>query len=321
MSKIVVVGSLNVDLTVEVPLLPAPGETVLGGPIRYSSGGKGGNQAAAAARLSGPGVVHMVGVVGRDDHGEMLLRDLRRANVDVSHVRTTDRAGTGLAMICVDQEGENTIVVSPGANEHWTETFVDTVPVAPGDVVVCQLEVPLATVRLVVALARRVGARVILNAAPPRELSPELLSGIAILVVNETEAAHVLGGAPRSPEDLDETASALTCDVVVTLGSRGAYVRAAGRKTVRVEAFSVTAVSAVGSGDAFVGALACAVLAGLSIAEAVERACAAGALAATAEGARGGLPDRATLDAFVARNLRRGASVGGARAGSGGVRG
>ena len=305
MSRIVVVGSLNVDLTVEVPVLPAPGETVLGGPIRYLPGGKGGNQAAAAGRLSGPGVVHLVGVVGRDDHGEMLLQDLRRTDVDVSHVRTTDRAGTGLAMICVDQQGENTIVVSPGANEHWTDAFVDSVPLAPDDVVVCQLEVPLPTVERVVALARRVGARVILNAAPPHDLSAEMLSGVAILVVNETEAAHVLGRAPHSPGDLDVSASSLACDVVVTLGSRGAYVRAAGQETVHVEAFRVTAVSAVGSGDAFVGALATAVLAGLCLPEAVERACAAGALAATAEGARGGLPDRATLDAFLARDRRR----------------
>lgn len=311
MRKIVVVGSLNVDLTVDVRQLPAPGETVLGGPVTYLPGGKGGNQAVAAGRLSGPGVVHLVGVVGQDEHGEMLLGDLRRSDVDVSHVRTTDQAGTGLAMICVDQQGENTIVVSPGANEHWTDAFVETVPLASGDVVVCQLEIPLPTVELVVALARRVGAAVILNAAPPRDLSAETLSGVAILVVNETEAGHVLGRAPRSPEDLDETAAALGCDVVVTLGSRGAYVRAAGQETVHVEAFTVTAVSAVGSGDAFVGALAAAVLAGLPLPEAVERACAAGALAATAVGARGGLPDRATLDAFVASARRRRASVGG----------
>ncbi len=309
MSKIVVVGSLNVDLTVGVPQLPAPGETVLGGPIRYLPGGKGGNQAAAAGRLSGSGVVHMVGVVGRDDHGEMLLRDLRQTNVDVSRVLTTDRAGTGLAMICVDQQGENTIIVSPGAN--WTDAFDDTIPLESGDVVVCQLEVPMASVERVVALARRVGAAVILNAAPPQDLSADLLSGVAILVVNETEAAHVLGRAPHSPRELDETASALGCDVVVTLGSRGAYVRAAGLATVHVEAFTVTAISAVGSGDAFVGALATAVLGGLSLPEAVERACAAGALAAMAEGARGGLPDRETLDAFVARNLRSRAPRGG----------
>ena len=309
MSRIVVVGSLNTDLTVEVPVLPGPGETVLGGAVTFSSGGKGGNQAAAAGRLTGPGVVHMVGMVGRDDHGDMLVRELLAAGVDVRGVRVSEEIATGLAMICVEPHGENTIVVSPGANGHWTDDVVGRVPIAPGDVVVCQLEIPLPTVELVVAHARRVGARVVLNAAPPRGLSAELLSGVTVLVVNETEGAHVLGRPLRSPRDLDGAAADLPCDVVVTLGARGAYLRPVGGSTVHVAAFAVTAVSAVGAGDAFVGALATAVLARLPLLAAVERACAAGALAAAAEGARGGLPDQATLDAFLAEGRGRHASA------------
>lgn len=303
MSDIVVFGSMNMDATAHVRRLPAPGETVLGGPVTYTCGGKGGNQAAAAGRiLAAPGGVRMAGLVGRDQHGEALRADLRDHGVDVTQVRSVDEAGTGLAMIAVDQDGENTIVVSPGANECWRPDRVRAIHLAAGDIVVCQIEVPVWAVAQMVERAHEHGAQVILNAAPPQVLPAPLLAGVTVLIINESEAALVLGATPASPAALDQLAAHLSCAVVVTLGARGALVREPACPAQSVAAFPITTVSAVGAGDAFVGALAVELLADRPLIDAVRRACGAGALAATAAGARGGLPTGPEIDAFLERS-------------------
>lgn len=300
MSDVVVFGSMNVDVTVRVRELPGPGQTVLASPATFSCGGKGGNQAAAAARLLGDrGRVRMIGLVGADDYGATLVADLRAHGVDTSEVATVPDVATGMAMICVDDAGENLIIVSPGANDVWREDLVDGVPVRAGDVVVCQLEVPLAAVAHMVDLASERGARVVLNAAPPQGIPPAVLAAVAVLVLNESEAAHVLGAAPASAADLERLTQGLACDVVVTCGAEGALVRPAGDPASHVASFEVRAVSAVGAGDAFVGALAVEMLRGTELVAAVRRACAAGALAASAAGARGGIPTATELDAFL----------------------
>jgi ribokinase len=204
-----------------------------------------------------------------------------------------------LALIAVDPSGENMITVSPGANAHWRAGDVDELVIDPNDVVVCQLEVPLWLVRRLVERCRSVGARVVLNAAPPDRLAGVDLDERAVLVVNESEAAVVLGAAPTSPEHLDQLATHLQSAVVVTLGARGALFREPGKPAGAVPAFPVSVVSTVGAGDAFVGALAVSLLHGSDLADAVRRGCAAGALATTAEDARGALPTHEHLEDFM----------------------
>lgn len=300
MRDVVVLGSMNMDVTVRVPELPAPGETVLGDDAEYGCGGKGGNQAAAAARLLGArGRVRMVGLVGDDEHGRRLVADLAEHGVDVDQVRALPDVGTGMAMICVDDHGENTIVVSPGANAAWQPHHLDDLDLGPGDVLLVQLEVPVVTVAEAVHLAAARGARVVLNAAPPQDVPASLLAELSVLVLNETEAAHLLGRAPQTTAHLEDLAAPLACGVVVTLGARGALVRPPGSPAVHVPAVPVEAVSAVGAGDAFVGALAVALLDGAELVPAVRRGCAAGALATTAPGARGALPTPAALESLL----------------------
>ena len=300
MSDILVVGSMNMDETVRVRDLPRPGETVLGGAVEFTPGGKGGNQAAAAASLIGArGRVRMAGLVGNDDHGVALRADLARRGVVVDEIGVVAGDGSGVAMIAVDDTGENTIIISPGVNSRWTMDRVDAVEVNPGDVVLCQLEIPLPAVARMVTRAVTVGARVVLNAAPPQALPKSVLDAVDVLVVNEHEAEVVLGRAPATPSDLDSIAAEVDCAVVVTLGARGALVRPLGACATAVPAFVVQAVSTVGAGDAFVGALAVELLAGRALLEAVRYACAVGALATTAAGARGYVPSPIEVDALL----------------------
>lgn len=298
--SIVVVGSLNVDLTCAVPRLPAPGETVLGGDVAYDCGGKGGNQAVAAARLAPePGAVTMVGLVGDDDHGAALVRDLRDAGARTDRVTALAGVASGLALICVDGVGENTVVVSPGANARWRAEHVADLGLGPDDVLVVQLEIPVWVVAEAVEQARAVGARVVLNAAPPTALPRELVEAATVLVVNESEGTTLLGGAVGDADALRGRADGLPCAVVVTLGSRGALLRTPAGDVTHVPAFEVRAVSSVGAGDAFVGCLAVDLHAGRDVHDAVLRAAAAGALAASADGARGGMPTADQLATFL----------------------
>lgn len=254
-----VVGSLNVDVVVRVPALPRPGETLLGSSVARLPGGKGANQAAALAALGVP--VALVGAVGDDADGALCFSSLD--GVDVSGVRRV-AAPTGLALIEVDDAGENTIVVVPGANG------LAEAPAVVGDLLV-QLEVPLDVVTRSV---ERATGLVVLNAAPAAALPADLLAQVDVLVVNEGEAALL----PADPP--------VRRGVVTTLGSRGAVVAAADGSRTQVPAPVVRAVDTVGAGDAFVGALVAALLDGRDLVEATRHGCAAGALAVTRTGAR-----------------------------------
>jgi ribokinase len=296
-AAIVVVGSLNMDLVVTVPRLPGPGETITGGPLSASPGGKGANQAVAAARFVGHrGVVRMVGAVGADDHGGRLRRDLVSELVSARLVRQDPERPTGTAVVIVDAEGENSIVVSEGANASWPEAWYDDVPLTPADVVVCQLEIPLTAAHQAVQHGRAHGSRTILNAAPARTLPPEVLADVDVLVVNESEARVVLDRTVRRPTDL--AGCDLPCAVVVTLGARGALVKEVGGDVLHLLAPPVPVVSTVGAGDAFVGALAAWLLMGADLRTASRHAVAAGALAVTCDGTRG-----AALTAHAVRRL------------------
>lgn len=296
-ARVLVVGSVNLDLVYRVPHLPRPGETLLGADLARLSGGKGGNQAHAAARVAAPGItVAMIAGVGDDEAAGRLRDDLARAGVDTEGMRTVP-GPSGTALIAVDDAGENTIVVVPGANSAWPAELLDDLAFGPGDVVVLQLEIPFDVVEAVARRASRAGARVVLNAAPFDRRTAELLPLIDVLVVNEIEAAELFG----LDGDLDEgtlrgVIADLTTDLVVTLGARGALLAPAGGAVTSRAAYPVEAIDTVGAGDAFVGGFAVEWAAGGSLEAAVRTGSAAGALTATVPGARHPGLDRAAVE-------------------------
>lgn len=291
---IVVVGSLNLDLLVRVPALPRPGQTVIGSSSVTMPGGKGANQAAAAAVLGGD--VTMVGRVGDDAAAAVVLEDLRSRGVDVSAV-TQSSGRTGTASVAVEPGGDNLIVVDPGANAALTPDDVEIDAVRDAEVVLLQLEVPLAAVRSAVAFARGV---VVLNPAPPVPLPPEVLARVDVLVPNEGELC-ALAGRPdvgATTDDLVALVRRVTeRDVVVTLGPGGALVVPASGAPVHVAAPSVEAVDATGAGDCFCGALCVALARGADLLTAARYATVAASLSTTGAGARGALPTDARVRA------------------------
>ncbi|WP_341358450.1 ribokinase [Georgenia sp. M64] len=286
--RIVVVGSANADLVLDVDHRPAAGETVLGSDVRVTPGGKGANQAVAAGRLGGD--VTFVGCVGDDDHGAMLRRSLEAAGVDVGHLRTVG-APTGNAVILLTPDGENAIIVSPGANRHVTPALLTgcRAALASADVVVLQLEIPLDTVEHVAREAT--SARLVVNAAPAATLPAEVLAVADPLVVNESEAAVLVGGARTGP---GATVTALLAlgprSVVVTLGGAGAAHAVAGGRPEHTGARPVDVVDTTGAGDAFVGALALALARGADLGDAVVAATEVAAFAVGRRGAQESYP-------------------------------
>ena len=288
MARVIVVGSINQDITVTVDRFPSPGETLSGSSLTYGLGGKGANQAAAAAH-SGAETL-FVGAVGTDLSGQRLRADLAAHGVDVTHVRDVDEP-TGTALITVAASGENTIIVDAGANRAVTiEPAKASLFPAPSDIVVLQAEVPSHTNTEVLAWAHSFGARVLLNLAPARDTDPAVMSHIDILVVNETEAGLTLGlPAPATPTEAIGVARALRGmgprHVVVTLGAQGA-TWASGAEVGHCPAVNLgEAVDTTGAGDACVGALAAALALGKPFVEAVADGMRAGAAAILSPGA------------------------------------
>ncbi len=280
---VVVVGSLNLDLVARTPRLPGPGETVGGTSYDEFPGGKGLNQAVAAARAGA--AVAMVGAVG-SDHAGTLLRDVALAEgIDVSHITTLDGVATGRAMIAVDDRAENSIIVIPGANAR-----VDACSMPIGRVVLVQLETTLDAVTTALHTARERGAITILNPAPATEWLGDLLTLCDVVVPNEHEL-ELLGGVQRL---LDHGVT----HVVVTRGGAGVDVTTA-HWSLHVDAFPVEPVDTTGAGDAFCGALACRLAAGDELPTAVHVAAAAGALATTQPGAVPSQPRRGRIDALA----------------------
>ena len=284
---IAVVGSINLDLVVAVERHPAPGETVVGGDCRQLPGGKGANQAVAAARLGAK--VAMVGRVGADAQGAWLREGLWTEGVGVEHVREDRQAPTGVALIAVDARGENTIVVSPGANARVDARDVAAASEVVGgaDVVLVQHEVPQAAVAEAIATA---GGTVVLNPAPARGL----VAPVDVLVPNRGELETLAGGR-GDPVTLARSITAARA-VVVTLGAEGAVV-VEGDRAERVRAPHVEAVDTTGAGDAFCGALAEAMAGGATVVEAARWAVRVAAASVTRPGAQGGLPRREDVPA------------------------
>jgi ribokinase len=278
-AEIVVVGSVNRDLVLAVPHLPAPGETVLGADVVAQPGGKGANQAVAAARLGRR--VALVARVGADDAGTWLRDGLAAESIDVAYVAVDDAAPSGTALIAVDERGENTIIVSPGANARVGSGDVERAAAALREarVVLLGHEVPEDAVTAAAAAA---GGTVVLNPAPARAVAPEVLARVDVLVPNRGELA-ALAGRDGDPAAL---ATGVHPAVVVTLGAEGALVVAGGRAE-RIPAPEVDAVDTTGAGDAFCGALAAALAGGAELVDAARRAVETAAANVTRAGARG----------------------------------
>ncbi len=294
---ITVFGSINVDLVVQVPNLPGAGETVLGPGYDVTPGGKGANQAVAAARAGAE--VRLVGCVGNDSFADVALAELRGAGVVLDGVRR-DRRPTGCAFISVDRAGQNQIVVAQGANGGLRERHLPDDWLDPATLVVLQMEVPLAENWALVTRACARGARTLLNAAPAAPIPGLALAALDWLVVNENEAlvlARRLGTEGSDAESAGRTlAHALGITTVVTLGSSGAvaFQRAA---AWRIGTLPVAPVDTVAAGDAFVGAFAAALDKGQELPDALRRASVAGGLACLKQGAQTSLPDAASIEA------------------------
>ncbi|ONI77817.1 ribokinase [Actinosynnema sp. ALI-1.44] len=292
MSAVVVVGSANVDLVVDVERPPRAGETVLGGDLRRNPGGKGANQAVAAAVAGGVDTT-FVGALGTDEPADLLLASLQGAGVRTDLVDRIDGA-TGTALITVSSDGENTIVVAPGANARLKLGTPHVKRIAAADVVLAQLEIPLDVV-LAAARARRPGAVMALNAAPARDLPDEMWGAIDLLIVNEHEASDLVRTSGPAASKLLERVPA----VVVTLGGDGCVVAERGSEPLHIPGIRADVVDTTGAGDTFCGVLAAGLARGLSLPDAARLACAAGALAVTRPGAQGAVPTAAEVASFA----------------------
>jgi ribokinase len=300
-NKITVVGSLNMDLVVTTPKVPVMGETILGSGFMTAPGGKGANQAVAAARLGGE--VSMIGCVGGDMFGKDLLDNVSTNNVKIEKVEVRDSSSTGIAVIII-KDGNNCIIVDPGANSLLTPEMVNAAEeqIMNSDIMVVQLEIPIETVETAVALAKKHGVKVLLNPAPARKLSDELLSRVDIFTPNETECEIITGISINNIDDAKRAVEFLNkkgiCQVIITLGGKGVVYNNAEailHKTVP----DVKVVDTTAAGDSFSGAVAVALSQGKSIDEAVDFGNIVGTLTVTKKGAQTSLPTLKDVENFI----------------------
>ena len=298
---IVVVGSVTMDMVTLTPRIPRTGETVIGTGFGTTPGGKGANQAVAAARLGYP--VQMVGNVGRDIYGPALLDNLAHAGVEIKAMEKVD-GPSGLAPIFLSEAGDNAIVVVPGANGKVALAFVNrhAALIRSAGMVLCQLELPIETVSYVIALCAEAGVPIMLDPAPAAPLPEAIWSQVAWFTPNETEAAFYLGDAPQTEDGAKRLLARGLKGVVLKRGSEGSYVAVASGKAGSVPAFRVEAIDTVGAGDCFNGAFAVALLEGNNPWEAARFASAAAAISVTRRGAQASMPSRAEVDAFLVKN-------------------
>jgi ribokinase len=281
-----VIGSINLDIVASGTDLPRAGETVTGAHLAYHPGGKGANQALAAQRLGG--AVTMVGAVGQDGAADQALALLRSGGVDLKGVQTIADQPTGIALIAVGKDGENQIIVAPGANAALTPDRLGPLGSHEFDATICQLEIPLATVE---AVAAQVQGFFAINLAPAQDISPAVLKRADLIVVNETEAAFY-GDKLQNLPGL----------VVLTLGAQGARMSDSKGAEVQAAPPPVKPVDTTGAGDTFVGALVLALMEGQDRRDALAFACAAGAAATLSPGAQSALPTRAQVLALMGAN-------------------
>lgn len=298
---ILVVGSLNMDLVATVERLPNKGETVFGKSFATFPGGKGANQAATAAKLGAK--VVMVGCVGQDGFGRELLQGLTRLGVDTKYIRNVD-SSTGTALIGVDEEATNTIIVIPGANQfcHIADTERALAEIGTPGILLLQHEVPTTTVERAIVVAKEAGWQIILNPAPAREVPDEILAQVDILTPNEMEAAALTGMAIESLADAEQAGRVLAAKgiphVVITMGARGA-VHVTANQVRHIAPIEVQAVDSTAAGDAYAGAIATALAEGRSIEEALDFASVVAGLSVIKQGAQPALPWRQEVDKYM----------------------
>ena len=300
---VLVIGSSNTDLIIKAARIPKPGETILGGEFVRAAGGKGANQAVAAARAGG--AVTFIARVGRDANGEQALAGFAADGINVKNVMRDAKTPSGVALIFVGKNGENSIAVASGANDKLSLADVRKAKSAfrGAGVVLLQLETPLKTVAASVALAAAAGVRVVLNPAPARPLPVQLFKRIYLLTPNESEAELLTGVAVTNEATAARAADKLLArgvqNVIITMGSRGAFVAGKGLRQV-IPGFKVKAVDATGAGDVFNGALVVALAEGRPLLEAARFACAAAAISVTRFGAQPSAPVRKEIQDMLA---------------------
>ena len=304
--KIVVIGSSNTDMIIKVPRIPKPGETILGGTFQTAAGGKGANQAVAAARAGGD--VIFVARVGDDIFGEQAIQGFKTDHIDVSYVVKDKTAPSGIAEIFVGEDGENSIAVASGANANLSPEDIQRAEgvIKTADIVVLQLEIPLATVTKAAHLAGKHGIKVILNPAPAQPLSDDLLGNVTVLTPNESEA-ELLTGIPVANEASAEKAAKVLREkgiqvVILTMGATGVYVSAEEFSGIQ-QGFKVKAVDTTAAGDVFNGALAVSFAQEKKLVEAVQFAQAAAALSVTKLGAQPSAPQNQEILNFLSSQV------------------
>ena len=305
--RVLVIGSFITDLVINVDRFPHDGETLIGRSFARFCGGKGANQAVAAARLGAR--VSMVGRVGKDLFGEEQIASLKASGVDTSGIIQDSEAPSGVASVMIDPNGQNRIVIVPGANFRCSVSDVENSRdlIAEADVLLLQFEIPMESIVRAIEIASEVGTPVILNPAPAREIDSAVLSRVSILTPNEVEAEQLTGISVKSFGDAAEAARRLLSygvgAVVITLGERGALVLdRESQEPVEIQAYKVKAVDTVGAGDSFNGALAALLAEGATLAEAARYATAVAAIAVTRPGAQAGIPYRHEVEAFLEAN-------------------
>jgi ribokinase len=294
MKKIIVVGSANTDMVVKIDKHPLPGETRLGGDFFMNAGGKGANQAVAAARLGGN--VAFVAKVGNDIFGKQTLDGLTNEQIDTSHVFIDETAPSGTALIIVNAEGENSIVVASGANAKLSVEDVSSIAdLTDTAFILMQLETPIETISAVIATAKRNNIHVILNPAPAQHLSNIILEGLFLIVPNESEASILTGISVTDLETASKAADMLlqkgVSHVIITLGRQGAYFKSSSKELL-VPAPIVTAIDTTAAGDTFCGAITVALSEGKDWEDAIRFAIAAASLSVTRMGAQASVPFR-----------------------------
>jgi ribokinase len=301
-AKVVVIGSSNTDMAVRTPRIPAPGETVLGGDFMMTSGGKGANQAVAAARLGAD--VTLIARVGTDVFGDRTVAHIAAAGVNTKYIVRDSRAASGVALICIAEDGQNSIVVAGGANNRLSPEDIDAArsAIEEADVITVQFETPLETVAHVIRVAKELGRQIVVNPAPALALPAGFLKGVDVITPNEVEAAMLLGLAPDECIEGAEAARRLLVlgvgAAVVTLGSEGAVCGTTGR-VQQIPGKRVTAVDTTAAGDCFTGALACALGEGHELGPAISFANAAAALSVTRLGAQVSMPTRSEVESLI----------------------
>lgn len=292
MKNICVIGSLNMDLVVNVDTMPKPGQTIIGSNFKEVPGGKGANQAVAMARLNGN--VSMIGKVGEDGFGQTLINSLKNDKVDTTYIQTS-KGATGVALITVDKNAQNSIVVSPGANFEVKEDDIDNniEAIKNSDIVVLQLETPLNTIKYALNKAKELNKYTILNPAPAVKLDNEIIKNVDLLTPNETELEIISGVSIETEEDIQKAAQIMiekgVKELIVTLGSKGSlYINK--EKSMFKKAYKVEAVDTTAAGDSYTGALAVALSQDKNIEDAMDFASKVGALSVLKEGAQSSLP-------------------------------